>query len=116
MHDYTDELGYPTQELLDRIKNYTYEEMSALDFMVNVIKPCWMYDDWGFVLRKKYKGVRRLELHTGGWSGNEMIVNAILTNMWLTHFQMRYVMWRVGGHFYFEINCNGAQEETNTSS
>jgi hypothetical protein len=102
-----DNNGYPTDEWLDFIKNYKpSESLPLIKFVSDFLRYGWWMHEWGFVLHRKYNGKRRLELHTGGWSGNEEIIDAIKSNMWLTHFQMRYVMWETGGHYYFEINEN----------
>ena len=93
--------GYPTDEYLEWIRNYTCDQMPIMDF-INRLE--WHFYDWGFILRNKYKGIRKLELHTGGWSGNEEIITAITGNIHLTHFKMRYSKWMAGGHYYFEIN------------
>jgi len=96
--------GYPTAEWLEFIKNYVPDEsLPVLRFVEMVLVDGWWMPDWGFKLHRQYKGVRRLELHTGGWSGNEEVIAAIKSNFWLTHFNMRHVMWRTGGHYYFEI-------------
>jgi len=94
--------GYPTDEYIEFIKNYTPEVMPIMDF-VEILTDAWHFGDWGFRLCRKYAGVRKLELHTGGWSGNEEIIRTVKSNIWLTNFRMRYVMWRTGGHYYFEI-------------
>ena len=97
-----DNKGYPTEEWLQFIKSYKPDKsLPLLTFVNMVIIDGWYMSDWGFKLSKKYKG--KLELHTGGWSGNEEIIAAIKSSMRLTHFQMRYVMWRTGGHYYFEL-------------
>ena len=98
-----DEDGYPTDEYLEFIKNYTNETMPIMDFVLKVLKVGWYFSDYGFILGRKYRGIRKLELHTCGWSGNEEIIWTIKRNMYLIHFQMRYVSWRTGGHFYFEV-------------
>jgi len=95
--------GYPTEEYLQFIRDYTPELMPIMDF-VAILQHGWYFDDWGFRLHRKYAGKRKLELHTGGWSGNEEIISAIKSNIYLTHFSMQYVKWYTGGHFYFEIN------------
>ena len=102
-----DDEGYPTEEWLQYIKNYKPDEsLPLLTFVEKVLIDGWYMSDWGFILHKKHKGKRKLELHTGGWSGNEETIAAIKENMWLTHFQMRYVMWRIGGHYYFEVSVD----------
>ena len=97
-----DDGGYPTEEFLDFIKQYEPDEsLPVMDFIEKVISTAWMHR--GFKLHRKYRGIRKLELHTGGWSGNEETIGAITSNIYLTHFKMKYVMWRTGGHYYFEI-------------
>ena len=95
--------GYPTKDYLKFIREYTDDAMPIMDF-VNIIADGWQYASWGHKLHRKYAGKRKLELHTGGWSGNEDIIRAILGNVYLTHFKMRYVKWHAGGHYYFEIS------------
>lgn len=100
-----DHNGYPTEEWLQFLRRYKpHDGLPLQEFVINVLPKGWYMSDWGFVLHRKYKGKRRLELHTGGWSGNGEVVSAILSNIWLTHFQMQYVMWKAGGHYYFEVN------------
>lgn len=98
-----DNEGYPTDEFLEFIRNYEPNQMPIMDF-VNILAEGWYFDNWGFKLKRKYRGIRKLELHTGGWSGNEDTICAITSNIYLTHFKMRYVKWYTGGHHYFEIH------------
>lgn len=99
--------GYPTQDWLDFISNYKPGpgQMTILEF-VRVLESGWWMPDWGYKLGGKYKGIRKLELHTGGWSGNEEVIDTMLKNIHLTHFAMQYVQWRTGGHYYFKIKTN----------
>lgn len=99
-----DNEGYPTEEYLKFIREYNPCVMPIMNFVEGILQDGWYMSDWGFVLRKAYKGKRKLELHTGGWSGNEDTIQAILSNHWLTYNTMKYVQWRTGGHYYFEIN------------
>ena len=105
MADYLDNEGYPTDEYLKFIKDYTPEVMPIMS-MVNIICDNWYYQDWGVKMGRKYKGTIKLELHTAGWSGNEDIIHAILKNIYLTHFKMLYKKWITGGHYYFEIKLS----------
>lgn len=99
-----DEEGYPTWEWIHYLKTYKPDaSLPLLIFVRTILVNGWHMSNWGFKLGKKYKGKYKLELHTGGWSGNEEVIDALKSNMWLTHHQMRYVMWRSGGHYYFEI-------------
>lgn len=90
----TDE--YPDEADLERIKQWDYSDIRGL---LDFIQSIWWMPDWGFQL--KGKKVLRLSLHTGGWSGNESLIEA---------FQNNYVAWSLGwektlrgGHFYFKF-------------
>ena len=75
-----DEEGYPTDEYLQFIRDYKPDEsLPLMKFLDEFIYPTWNYQDWGFKWHRKYNGKRKLEFHTGGWSGNESIINAIGT-------------------------------------
>jgi hypothetical protein len=100
-----DSEGYPTDGYLKFIENYTNETMPIIEF-IYILMDGWYFGNWGFFLHKKYKGIRKFELHTGGWSGNDEIIRKILSNIWLTNFKMKYVSWRTGGHYYFEIKID----------
>ena len=97
--------GYPTDEFLKFIKYYKPNNMPILEF-IEILCNGWYFGDWGYKLHRKYAGKRKFELHTGGWSGNETTIEAILSNIYLTHFTMSYVKWYAGGHYYFEINVS----------
>jgi hypothetical protein len=94
--------GYPTEEWLQFIKEYNPDN-THISVFLEALEEGWHFGSWGFKLKRKYKGVRKLELHTGGWSGNEEIINEILSNIYLSHFSMIYAKWTAGGHYYFEI-------------
>jgi hypothetical protein len=99
-----DSEGYPTDEWLEFLRQYTPDDsLPIMDFVQNVLIDGWWMPAWGFKLKRKYKGVRKLELHTGGWSGNEEIINVLVRNFYLTQFAMKYVKWTTGGHYYFKI-------------
>lgn len=95
--------GYPTPEWLKYISDYTDKVMPIMQFVQCVLIDGWHFSEWGFRLHRTRNGIRKLELHTGGWSGNEETIMAILGNIYLTHFKMQYVKWTRGGHYYFEI-------------
>ena len=96
-----DNEGYPTNEFLDFIRKYR-GEIPIKDFL-EILRDGWFFQDWGFVLKRKYKGKKKLELHTGGWSGNEETIREIIANPYIAIYQMRYIKWVAGGHYYFEI-------------
>lgn len=101
-----DNEGYPEQHELDAIKNWDIKDAFGL---IEFIKERWAYNDairmeWGKDKLFK-KPVLFLEMHTIGWSGNEDIINALLSNQMFS--LMWYTKWERGGHYYFEVNPFG---------
>lgn len=97
--------NYPEAHELEQIKKWDFKDFTNL---LNFIQDIWAYADMGYFKRRwtkdKWSGkpILEVELHTGGWSGNEDIINALLENK---HFSMCwYSKWEKGGHYYFEIN------------
>ena len=90
-----DQDGYPTEEELETLAKWSGDDALAL---IEYIKSIWWAPDWGFVL--KGKRVLKLELHTGGWSGNEEIIGVLMNNFFW-HFY--WEKSERGGHYYFEI-------------
>lgn len=95
-----DKDGYPTDEYLDWIKKYDPLKMKLIDF-VEMLRDGWNDSEWGYILRRSRGEYRTLELHTGGWSGNEEIISALQSN---------YMFWQIcfykhirGGHYWFRI-------------
>ena len=90
--------GYPTDEELEFIKNFDLVKCDV-DELLEYIRSVWQYHEWGFKLTGK--NVKKLELHTGGWSGNEDVIRALKENVifwpmyWHKHVR--------GGHYYFKI-------------
>ena len=99
-----DKQGYPEQHELTTIEQWDCRDVFAL---FEYIKERWNYADsgackmsWGKDNLQR-KPVLLLELHTIGWSGNEDIIEALLSNKKIT--AMWYTKWERGGHYYFEI-------------
>ena len=89
---------YPDELRLQFIEDYKELEGNGLITFLNIIEETW--SDYG-TFRLKGKKVLKLDLHTGGWSGNEDIVRALKKNI---TFWGRY--WQrsdLGGHYYFEM-------------
>ena len=74
---------YPTDEELERIEKWdAFKDPMGL---VEYVKSLWWVPDWGFKLyrgRSRLFGWRcwKLQLHTGGWSGNEDIIGSLHRN------------------------------------
>ena len=96
---YLDDEGYPTDELLDWIKDYDIIE-SGLEPLLEIIEDTWNWPDWGIVRKRAYDGKFSYEMHTGGWSGNESIMQSLRSNM---YFYMWWVKSTAGGHHYFRF-------------
>ncbi len=101
-YNYKDVDGYPTKELLEWIESYDPQVLPFEDF-AKMLRRCWWMADWGFKLKRKRSGKRILELHTGGWSGNEDIIDALRKNIFF--FPMTWRKTYAGGHYYFSIPC-----------
>lgn len=101
--EYLDTDGYPTDEALDKIRDWDYNDVKG---WLNFIKSIWWASEWGWT---ETTGVNltfdepQYEYHisTGGWSGNEEIIDAMRKN---------YILWnlawyehRRGGHYMFAI-------------
>lgn len=90
--------GYPTDEAIQQIENWAASDPAGL---IEFVREIWWMPDWGFEL--KGKRVLRLELHTGGWSGNESIINALnKTIFWMMCWEKTIR----GGHYYFRVQLN----------
>ena len=93
-----DNYEYPTDEQLKIISEWDTLEKPVTE-LIDYVRALWWMPEWGFHL--KGKRVLRLELHTAGWSGNEDIIGALLSNrpFW-------FLYWRkstAGGHYWFTI-------------
>ena len=98
---------YPTEEELKRIAGWDFK--AGFEDLIDFIEDIWWNPDWGF---RVYEGreslfrnrVIKLQLHTGGWSGNEDIIRALAENQmfWSWCFWKEYV----GGHYWFQIRKN----------
>lgn len=102
-----DDDGYPTEGTLKEIAEWKGNNFR--DFFA-ALKPVWRYADgpnwFGWTEEDAVsevfdKPVHRYLLSTGGWSGNESLIEAMREN---------YVLWaltwwqeRRGGHFIFEV-------------
>ena len=81
------------QEDITKIEKIT----ELLDFINFSIKPALVHSDSLSFDQNK------LTITTMGHSTNEMIVEAMLKNIYLTHISMTYSKWEVGGKFTFVI-------------
>jgi hypothetical protein len=61
--------GYPTDEEIQRLKDWPFDDVVGI---VKFIGSIWWCPDFGYSVKRG-----RLRLATGGWSGNEEIIGAL---------------------------------------
>ncbi len=94
-----DRHGYPTDETVEIIKNWDPRDPVGL---FEFLKAAW--NDCGCI-REPEANV--IELITGGWSGNEELIDAFQSNIaWSLCWQLS----QVGGLYRFEIPENFRKE------
>lgn len=92
---------YPSEEELRRVREWTFAHTPAQDYpafmaYVKSIGTYWPQEQFGW----RQKG-QTYSISTGGWSGNESILEAMRDNFafwgicWMEH--------RRGGHYEFEL-------------
>src|SRR3990167_5628831 len=89
---------YPSSDDLRFIKEFDLLKNHP-DLLLECLKNIWHWGEPYFSL--KGKRILRLELHTGGWSGNEEIIAALEKNF--IFWTMYWKKHEVGGHYYFRI-------------
>jgi hypothetical protein len=98
-----DEDGYPTAEALDIIQLWSYDDPTG---WFEFIKQLWNMVEWGWEENEGIhefftdKKVYRYRISTGGFSGNESIIRAMMCNNILWSFT--WVSSKRGGHYVFE--------------
>jgi hypothetical protein len=99
-----DEDGYPTAEALDIVQLWSYNDPTG---WFEFIKQLWNMVEWGWEENEGIhefftdKKVYRYRISTGGFSGNESIIRAMMANKMLWSFN--WVSSRRGGHYVFEV-------------
>lgn len=89
-----DEDGYPTEELLERVKKWPYDKGHA--GLMALVRANWNWADMMFS-----QDGNKYALSTGGWSGNEDLISALQENtfFWVCCWESS----RRGGHYEFEV-------------
>jgi hypothetical protein len=94
-----DDNEYPTEKDLLYIQDFDNTKDDICD-LIRYVHNIWWMPDWGF----KYDSeTMDLELHTGGWSGNESIISALQKNKHLFWFWYWQKSLR-GGHYWFNLD------------
>jgi len=95
--------GYPMDAELKKINEWPISDNYTEFFAF--VKSCWHYADWGWREEDTTdelfdRPVHRYSISTGGWSGNEDIIQAMEGNQLV--WAMTWVQSRRGGHFIFQ--------------
>jgi len=106
LEDSLDHELYPTRKALEYILNYE-DSIKAPYKLLDYIQSLWMFNDWGWKEQETLDMVgspkTRIFLSTGGWSGNESIIEALKKNR--RHFwQIFWEESRRGGHYKLLIS------------
>jgi hypothetical protein len=89
-----DDDGYPTDEALKRITEWSWHDIQA---MLDFVQSLWWCRDLLWAIDGDI-----LSASTGGWSGNESLVAAMQKNIGFWH--MCWESSRRGGHYTFDLS------------
>ena len=97
-------MGYPTKKELNIIRQWDVEDdpiglvyyVAGLWHWPDFFKYNWYKEN----LTKRY--LLHVEAHTGGWSGNEDLIEAFNSH-WLFSSLFLY-QWQRGGHFWYKVS------------
>jgi len=86
--------GYPDEEELLKIEKWPYTDLLSL---MAYVKERWRYSDTPYW----HEEGTTFQISTGGWSGNESLINALEANtmFWILCWESS----RRGGHYVFII-------------
>ena len=90
-----DEDGYPTDELLERVRKWPYDQ--GFEGLLELVQANWNWDNYFQKDGNKYV------LCTGGWSGNEDLIGALMENhlFWACCWESS----QRGGRYEFEVSA-----------
>lgn len=93
-----DKNGYPDKKSLKEIKEWDILKY-GIQGLLDLVEENTNWPEWSFIVTGKR--VLHIEYHTGGWSGNEDVIDALQHN--LLFWPLCWVKSTRGGHYYFEI-------------
>ena len=120
MEKFLDDDGYPTEEFLKEVREWKFETNEDLLKWFQFIHPIWYNNDppwWEESVHPhdffpdRYD-VRRFNISTSGWSGNEDILRAMEQNETMC-WDFTWVQSRRGGHYIFEVKIPKTYEVEN---
>ncbi len=93
----SDDDTYPSEGLLEAISQWSGDLFhGGLHRWFDLAHDLWWAPEWGW----KRDG-DNYEISTGGWSGNEAVIDAMMENA--IAWNLTWVQSRRGGHFLFEV-------------
>lgn len=93
--------GYPDEQSLKDIKSWDILNKGVLG-LLDLVESNTQWADRQ--IERSGKNVIRYVYHTGGWSGNEDVIDALRHN--ILFWPLFWKKHTVGGHFYFRIDLN----------
>lgn len=85
---------YPSRWDLRKIRRFDFQRKSVKEFL-DLINLTWNHH-YG----RAWKGRKKFKLATGGWSGNEEIIQAMIpTLFWISRWELS----RAGGYYEFDM-------------
>lgn len=77
---------YPSKEDLEKIRHWDFSRHTSLEFAIFI---CEVWNKTYGTAELYGKRIKTLKLWTGGWSGNEDIIKAIMeSDFWLLYWQV----------------------------
>jgi hypothetical protein len=109
INSYESEEGYPSEKWIDAFNALPVAGINpseAADFLVTQLP--WIAKTISCMqiviadAKDDYsdKPLKRVEYITGGWSGAEDLIHAMLRQFWIGHY---HSLWKRGGYFVFEV-------------
>lgn len=93
-----DKNGYPDEASLKEIEKWDILKQ-GVQGLLDLVEENTYTPDWSFSVTGKR--VLRFQYHTGGWSGNEDVIDALRRN--ILFWPMFWQKSERGGHYYFKI-------------
>lgn len=105
--EWQDEDGYPTDAALERIREWDLDDYRGL---IAFVSELWWMPSFGWRVEDG-----ELHLSTGGWSGNESLIDAMQANKHL-FWTMLWVSSIRGGHYVFDLERLAQLEQSREKS
>ena len=106
--------GYPTAATLMAIRNWPIVTLSDCEALLAFVRQAWSYPHYFTRAARRSRpakglGLRRLwSISTGGWSGNESLIDALEANR--VFWMLCWASSRRGGHHEFETREDGSEK------